>query len=37
VIKVYSPPPKEKGEIIEGDPKETVKKLMDLLIKDKVI
>lgn len=37
VIRVYSPPAREKGVLIEDEPEIAVKKLMDLLSKDKVI
>lgn len=37
VIKIYSPPTKEKGVIINDQPEAAVNKLMDLLSKDKVI
>ncbi|MHA1671165.1 MAG: electron transfer flavoprotein subunit beta/FixA family protein [Promethearchaeota archaeon] len=37
VIKIYSPPTKEKGVIINDHPEAAVNKLMDLLSKDKVI
>ncbi len=37
VIKVYSPPVKEKGVVITDEPKAAVKKLMELLSKDQVI
>ncbi len=37
VIKVYSPPARQKGVVIEDEPKAAVKKLIDLLSKDKVI
>ena len=37
VIKVYSPPAREKGVIIEDEPKAAVDKLIDLLSEDKVI
>lgn len=37
VIKVYSPPAREKGVIFQDEPKEAVGKLIDLLSKDKVI
>jgi electron transfer flavoprotein beta subunit len=37
VIRVYSPPVRESGVLIEDEPEIAVKKLMDLLSKDKVI
>jgi len=37
VIKIYSPPAREKGVVINDEPKAAVKILMDLLSKDKVI
>ena len=37
VIRVYSPPARESGVLIEDEPEIAVKKLMDLLSKDKVI
>lgn len=37
VIKVYSPPAREKGVIFQDEPVEAVGKLIDLLSKDKVI
>ena len=37
VIKVYSPPVRQKGVIIKENPKAAVEKLIDLLSKDKVI
>jgi len=37
VIKIYSPPAREKGVVINDEPEAAVKILMDLLSKDKVI
>ena len=37
VIKIYSPPSREKGVVINDEPEAAVKILMDLLSKDKVI
>ncbi len=37
VINIYSPPPREKGVIIQEEPEAAVEKLIDLLSKDKVI
>ena len=37
VIKIYSPPAREKGVVINDEPESAVKILMDLLSKDKVI
>ncbi len=37
VIKVYSPPAREKGVIFQDEPKEAVEKLIDILSKDNVI
>ncbi len=37
VIKIYSPPVKESGVVIQDEPKAAVEKLIELLSKDKVI
>ena len=37
VIRIYSPPVRDKGVLIEDEPEIAVQKLMDLLSKDKVI
>ena len=37
VVKIFSPPPRESGEVLEGDPGDVVDKLVDKLRENKII